>query len=381
MNMARRPVLITGIGLISSLGEGPQVHVEAVRTGRAPIVDTQGFAPYPVHPLGAIEYDRQIPKKSDQRQMEGWQKLGVHAAGLALDSAGLKEDVEAKAALQLIVAAGGGERDHATDGAILTGMRDAADPDTYLNERLMSDIRPTLFLAQLSNLLAGNISIVLGVTGASRTFMGEEQAGVDALRTAHARIAARQDEAIMVGGAYNAERRDMLTLFALGGCLRKGGFAPVFERTGNGSGMITGSVGAFLVLESEASAAARGVKAFARLDAVVADRGKRSAGGVEASLAGLISAASGANADTLVVSAATGIEQLSREEEAALAATAKDARRIAAGDLVGHGVEAAFPVAVALAAALVHAGDADNALVTGVAHWRGEGVAHLSKAG
>ena len=44
----------------------------------------------------------------------------------------------------------------------------------------MSDLRPTLFLAQLSNLLAGNISIVHGVTGSSRTFMGEEAAGVDA---------------------------------------------------------------------------------------------------------------------------------------------------------------------------------------------------------
>src|SRR3712207_8516744 len=37
-------------------------------------------------------------------------------------------------------------------------------------------LRPTLFLAQLSNLLAGNISIVHGVAGSSRTFMGEESA-------------------------------------------------------------------------------------------------------------------------------------------------------------------------------------------------------------
>ncbi len=54
----------------------------------------------------------------------------------------------------------------------------------------MNDLRPTLFLAQLSNLLAGNISIVHGVTGSSRTFMGEESAGVDAVRIALARIAA-----------------------------------------------------------------------------------------------------------------------------------------------------------------------------------------------
>ena len=84
----------------------------------------------------------------------------------------------------MIVAAGGGERDIAVDGSILSNKSKAANPEAFLNERLMSDLRPTLFLAQLSNLLAGNISIVHGVTGSSRTFMGEEAAGVDAVRVA-----------------------------------------------------------------------------------------------------------------------------------------------------------------------------------------------------
>jgi 3-oxoacyl-[acyl-carrier-protein] synthase II len=194
--VSARDVLITGIGLVTSLGEGIERHVAAIRDGEQPKVDTTTYAPYPVHIGSPLELDRQIPKKADQRQMEGWQRLGVYAAGLALDSAGLKDDVAAKAELQLIVAAGGGERDQAVDAQILTGLRDASDKDAYLNEHLMGDLRPTLFLAQLSNLLAGNISIVHGVTGASRTFMGEEQAGVDALRTATARIASGQDDTL-----------------------------------------------------------------------------------------------------------------------------------------------------------------------------------------
>ena len=210
MTTNRRDVVITGIGIASSLGEGIEAHAAALKAGGPPVVDTESFKPYPLHPLAALELDRQIPKKSDQRQMEPWQRLGVYAAGLALDSAGIKEDAEAKSALQVIVAAGGGERDHAVDSAILTGLRGANEPGTYLNEHLMGDLRPTLFLAQLSNLLAGNIAIVHGVTGPSRTFMGEEQAGVDAIRTAHARIASGQSDLMLVGGAYNAERRDML---------------------------------------------------------------------------------------------------------------------------------------------------------------------------
>jgi 3-oxoacyl-[acyl-carrier-protein] synthase II len=369
-----RKVVITGIGMVTGLGQDVASHVDAARAGRAPVVDAERFAPYPVHPVGPLELDHQIPKKSDQRQMEPWQRLGVYAAGLALDSAGIKQDAAIKQNLQVIVAAGGGERDLGVDSAVLAGLKSAAQPGAYLNERLMSDLRPTLFLAQLSNLLAGNISIVYGVTGASRTFMGEEQAGVDAVRVAQARIAAGQADIILVGGAYNAARQDMLLLYELGGVLRHGDFAPVFERTAQ-PGMITGSAGAFLVLESAEHASARGAAAIAQLGAVHASRARRSEpGAVQAALSGLMEAAGRSGT---VVSAATGVADITEQEAAALSGID---RRIAVGDLAGHAIEAAFPLAVALAAGLVHSGDVADCLVTGVGHWRGEGATRVSKA-
>ena len=182
-----------------------------------------------------------------------------------------------KQALHLVVAAGGGERDYAVDGAILTGLRDAADPGAYLNERLQNDLRPTLFLAQLSNLLAGNIAIVHGVTAASRTFMGEESAGIDALRIAQARVASGQIDAILVGGSYSAERPDVLVIHEMGGFLARDAYRPVFRRGATG-GFILGSCAAFLMLESEEHAAARGARALARLDRVASDRTRRGAG-------------------------------------------------------------------------------------------------------
>ncbi len=374
-----RDVVITGIGLASSLGEGVEVHAQALISSAQPIVETQSFAPYPLHPLKPLELDKQIPKKSDQRQMEPWQRLGVYAAGLALDDAGLKEDGEAKSQLQVIVAAGGGERDHAVDAAVLTGLRNANQAGAFLNERLMSDLRPTLFLAQLSNLLAGNIAIVHGITGASRTLMGEEQAGVDAIRTAQARIAAGQADIILVGGAYNAERRDMLLLFELGGFLRSADFAPVFARS-DAPGMITGSAGAFLVLESAERAAARGARAHARLSHASAHRSRRQPGSVAKALDELLAGFGPLGSDALAISAATGCAEITDEEAAAIAKAAPGARRVAAGDLVGHSVEAAFPVSVALAAAALSTGAANEAIVTGAAHWRGEGAARLVKA-
>ncbi|MCJ2014864.1 beta-ketoacyl-ACP synthase [Methylobacterium sp. J-076] len=373
-----RPVVVTGVGLVSCAGEGPEAHLAALAAGTPPHTDAARFAPYPVHPAPAIAWDRQIPKKSDQRQMEAWQRLGVYAAGLALDAAGVKEDAAFKQALHLVVAAGGGERDYAVDGTILTGLRDAPDPGAFLNERLQNDLRPTLFLAQLSNLLAGNIAIVHGVTGASRTFMGEEAAGADALRIAQARIASGQNEAMLVGGSYSAERPDALLVHAMGGFAKQGDFAPVFARGGAG-GFILASCAAFLMLESAEHAEARGARALARLGAVASGRCRREPGSVSGALAALWSEAAPAKPD-VIVSAATGVGPITAEEGDTLARLAPDARVHALGDLIGHGLEVAAPFGAALAAILIAQGRATEAAVTTVGHRRGESVMRLTRA-
>ena len=245
--MAEAEAWITGIGIVSCLGEGPDAHWNALNASR-PQADTKTLAPYIIHPLAPVDFDKQIPKKGDQRQMEPWQRIGAYAAGLALDSAGVKGNTAILSNMDMIVAAGGGERDLAVDANIMTGMPTAANPGAWLNERLMSDLRPTLFLAQLSNLLAGNISIVHGVTGSSRTFMGEESAGIDAMRIALSRIAAGQSSIALVGGAFNADRPDHLLIKEFGGYNLKDTFAPVWDRGPKG-GLALGSFGAFLVLE------------------------------------------------------------------------------------------------------------------------------------
>src|SRR6202521_988851 len=274
---ASAEVWITGIGLATSLGEGLDAHWDALNQRRIN-VDEKNYAPYIVHPWAAVNLDTQIPKKGDQRQMEAWQRIGTYAAGLALESAGIKGNTEILARMDMVVAAGGGERDLAVDSNILNSEAKGNSAPGFLNERLMNDLRPTLFLAQLSNLLAGNIAIVHGVTGSSRTFMGEEAAGVDAARIALARIAAGQSDIALVGGSQNGERKDLLVLYEFGDFNLKDKFAPVWARNGHG-GFALGSAGVFLVIESRAHAQARGAKPFARLTTVVADLARRKRSG------------------------------------------------------------------------------------------------------
>src|SRR6185503_14973633 len=118
MAEAAREAWITGIGIVSCLGEGPDAHWQALNSGK-PQANTAMFAPYIVHPLATIDLDKQIPKRGDQRQMEPWQRIGTYAAGLALDNAGLKGNAELLSRTDMIVAAGGGERDLAVDSGIL----------------------------------------------------------------------------------------------------------------------------------------------------------------------------------------------------------------------------------------------------------------------
>jgi 3-oxoacyl-[acyl-carrier-protein] synthase II len=65
----RREVWITGIGIVSCLGEGAEAHWQKLNEGK-PSADTTTYAPSIVHPIVAIDFDKQIPKKGDQRQME-----------------------------------------------------------------------------------------------------------------------------------------------------------------------------------------------------------------------------------------------------------------------------------------------------------------------
>ena len=386
-----RETWITGVGILSCLGEGPQAHWQGFTQSKINF-DAAGYLPYIVHPLPPVNFDTQIPKKGDQRQMEPWQRIGVYAAGLALDSAGVKGNAEILGRMDMIVAAAGGERDLAVDGAILSGMPKAGanggEHDRFLNERLMSGLRPTLFLAQLSNLLAGNISIVHGVTGSSRTFMGEESSGVDAVRIALARIGAGQSDITLVGGAQNSERKEMLMLYEFGGFALKREFRPVWDRAAQ-PGFALGSMGAFLVLEASEHARSRGAKPLARLAAVVNARSNRKPGVVTATLHKLWAALPAITPACAVISGASGASPATLEERTFLDAHAELTVR-ATGTRIGHGVEPQFVMNIALAAIAVqqralfppwdpgeHAatGAPTQAVVTGVGHWRGEGLA------
>ena len=301
-----REVWITGIGLVSSLGEGLEAHWQALNADRPkPVVDKKTFAPCPIHPICEIDYSKQIPKRGDLRQMEDWQRIGTYAAGLALDDAGIKGNEELLAKCHIIAAAGNGERDPQADATVLDAIKDDPDWREKLNQLLLDNLRPTLYLAQQTQLLAGNISIVHKVSGGSRTYKGEEIAGVQIFENAVQRIKAGQGDLFLVGAANNAARPDLIKIRSINRA-----FQPL------------GSMGVFMVVERAGHARSRGARPLALLS------------GIQSKAEGMSQAGEQVHTCSLRPSDKGG-QKLEYSRNPALA--------------IGHGVEAQFPAAMALA--------------------------------
>jgi 3-oxoacyl-[acyl-carrier-protein] synthase II len=405
MRAQKSEAWVTGIGLVTSLGEGLETHWAQLTSGNPPTpsVNSKIQAPYPVHPLVEFNVETQIPNRSDQRQMGPWQRLGTYTAGLALLDAGVAGNADLLAATNMIIAAGGGERDLEVDAAIMKELSESDNPGPLLNASLNRDLRPTLFLAQLSNLMAGNISIVHGVTDSSRTFMGEEMAGVSAIETAVAQIEHGQGEVFLVGGAYIAERADMMLLMEFGQALWHGEHGPVWSRRDGKGGMIMGSGSAFLVLESRQHAEDRGARPYARVRKVVSSRCNRQAGAARNVAETLLESL----ADQLpreplaILSGCCGLQPELNEEYDFLMGLANRGISPAVRGLttvLGSTMEAQFPVSVALASLAVsrgaffdpfdtsgvervYSGKPERVLISNWGHWRGESLALLDAPG
>ncbi len=283
-----REVWITGIGLTSSLGEGIDAHWQAMAVAEhpKPVIDTVSCAPYPVHPMVPLNFDLQIPKRGDQRQMENWQRVGTYTAGLALGDAGIAGNM-------------GHSRQHPHRRRGERGRarlrRRRRDPRGHRQGRIAQRIPqraplqrppPDALSCPVAHLLAGNISIVHKVTGSSRTLLGEESAGISAVEVAERRIRAGQGDIFLVGGTVIAERKDSIMILAGGGWGWKGDPISVWARPEKGGGSINGSVSAFLVLEAREHAEARGKTPYAELGPVLSDRSMRRPGEAAAMRAG-----------------------------------------------------------------------------------------------
>jgi 3-oxoacyl-[acyl-carrier-protein] synthase II len=398
-DMQKRDVWVTGVGLVSSIARNADDHWNRLQSPVSPTVVELRKTGCTVHPLLAMDYAAEIPDPMSRKRMGPLQALGVYTAGQALKSAALKDQPDILANAAVIVCGAGGERDIALDEAVFSEPRTFSST-AALNQKLMARMRPSLFLSQLPNLLAGNISILFGITGGSRTTMGDELAGVTAFKIGFDLTADGIYDVVLVGGAFNAERLDLLLLYGFGQYLWRQDYQPVGARTEFASGCILGTMSAFLVLEEAQHALARGAVPWCRVSGVAHRHSRRSKSDVAEAIRqlwdGLAPAQHGFR--TGIISGATGVAPATAEELAELSSLACEfggTHIRSSGSVFGHGMEASFPFNLGLAALALRNGRvypplpgdsvADHGtdmisrmFVTSVGHWRGEAAALLS---
>jgi 3-oxoacyl-[acyl-carrier-protein] synthase II len=396
----RREVCLTGAGLVSSLADGTEEHWDRLQGSVQPVVKELGATGYLAHPLPQIDFSSQIANPLELKRMSRTHALGCYAAGRALASARLIAS-EALARAIVIVSGSGGERDVRLDERILAEPRHFSEP-ALLNQELAVRTRPSLFLAQLPNLLAGNICILFGIKGGSRTTMGEELAGSTAFKMGWDLIADGKHDLALIGSAFNAERWDTLLLYGFGKFLWPYEYQSVMRRSDRGGGCIFGTMAAFLVLEAREHAAARGAAAWCRVGGLELRHTSRHPDDVGYALGEIWHELASIKdcRPTAVISGATGVAPCTEEETSWLALLSTARKRPAIrypGSLFGHGMDASFLFNIGLAALTLRqghiyrpqAGDPpdqresstlDRVLVTSVGHFRGEAAALLYHA-
>jgi len=284
----------------------------------------------------SLDFSGQVPNRSDLRAQGLSQLLGSYTAGLALDMAGLKGEAGILADADLMVATHFGERDRETDQAVLEAVCAEGAGEESLNREL-SNLRPSLFLAQLQNLFAANISIVHGVLGTSITFMGETPAGARVVDEARRRVLCGRSDIVLVGAVFNGLRPDILEVHDA----RAFGDGAGGEEAGADDRLALGFGAAFLLLESGEHAARRGAGPKARLGEMVQTR---FGGALDAAALGLDPAA-----PLLVLHDATGRDHAGRVERR-LRELAPEAEIRNLASVTGSLMEASFPFAASLAA-------------------------------
>jgi len=157
--------------------------------------------------------------------------------------------------------------------------------------------------------------------------------------------------------------------------------------------MVLSSLGAFLVIESRAHAQARGAAIIARIAAVASDRCPREPGQAAANARRQLQAMPHDPTATAILSGATGVAAPTQEELAFLDTLALPIRATATA--LGHAMEPSFIANLALAADALSRGalfaplepteaamttPLCQVLVTAWGHWRGEGMALVTRA-
>ncbi len=259
MGVERRRVVVTGIGMVSPLGNSAEESWRALIAGESGAAPIRGFdaSGYPVRiacEVKGLEVGDYVSHKASRR-MDRCVHLALAAARQAEADSGL--DVRAV-----------GERAGAAVGTAIGGLRSLEDSVLLLEERGPERMNPFAVVQMLPNLAAGWVSIELGTRGpllsestacaASSMAIGD---GLDAIRLGRADV-------MFCGGTEAPVTPVAVAGFAAMRALSRRNDDPVGASRpfdADRDGFVMGEAAALLVLEELEHARARDAHIYAEL--------------------------------------------------------------------------------------------------------------------
>ena len=261
-----KKVLITGIGMVTAVGNGKTATWEAIKAGKPGVgkitkfdasrctaqvaAEVRGFDEYA---LGSGLIDRKA-----MRHMALFSQYAVVSANEAWKDAGFTEENKPDM-----------DRVGTIFGVGIGGLEVTGESFRTLFERGPERLSPLAIPELIANEGAGNVAIALGAKGPCQVVTTACASSTDALGFAMDLIRAGRADVVVAGGSEAT-----IMEFTVGGFMKEKALSTKFNDTPERAcrpfnvdrdGFVMGEGAAVLILESEEHAASRGAKVYAEL--------------------------------------------------------------------------------------------------------------------
>lgn len=256
-----RRVVVTGVGLITSLGTGVEKSWEALLEGKTGIGPITTFDASDITAQIAGEVKDFDPtefgiEKKELKKLARYTQFGMVASKMALEDSGLEINDSNADNIGVIVSSGIG------------GMDVLEAQHKILLDRGPRRVSPFTVPAMIENMASGNISIALGAKGPNKTIVTACAAGTHSVGDAFEMIKWGRAEAMIAGGTEACITKFTISSFASMKALSTRNDDPEKASrpfTANRDGFVMGEGAGVLILEEYEAAKARGAKIYAEI--------------------------------------------------------------------------------------------------------------------
>jgi 3-oxoacyl-[acyl-carrier-protein] synthase II len=259
--LSKRRVVITGLGIVSPVGNDVASAWASILAGRSGIArierfDTSGFPTHFGGEIRALDLESYMSAK-DARRMDAFMQYGVVAGMQAMRDSGLE------------VTAANSDRIGIMMGSGMGGLESIEDTyDKYLETHSPKKVSPFFIPASIINLVSGHLSIAFKITGPNLAVATACTTSTHALGLAMRLIQYGEADAMLAGGSEMATCVTGMSGFAQAKALSQRnddpqGASRPWDK--DRDGFVMGDGAGAMLLEEYEHAKARGAKIYAEI--------------------------------------------------------------------------------------------------------------------